>query len=371
MAWAAVAGAAISVVGGAMASKSSSGAASGAADKSAEASQYATDVQKQMYDQTRADQTPWREGGQSALYKLLNGMGISTPVGGYSSTPKETRAQIMDRLTPQYTSNASGNGANGLMNVYGRAVNNVLPSAQQAFLHRNDAPMWASNGSEDNSGQQVEGNLTQQGQNSSIDTNALNAAVDAEWAKQNNPAMSPAGDGFGDLAHKFTMADYQADPGYAFRVAEGQRALDNSAAARGGLQSGNALKAAARYGQDMGSQEYGNAYNRFNNDQTNQFNRLSSIAGVGQTANNSLASAGANFANQTGNYAMTNGANQGNALLSAGNARASGYSGLGKALGGVNWGGLGGSSGSSPGYSWGGTNGAEDFTNGWNSSNYG
>jgi hypothetical protein len=55
----------------------------------------------------------------------------------------------------------------------------------------------------------------------------------------------------------------EQDPGYAFRLAEGQKAIDRSAAAKGGLQSGAALKAAAEYGQSMGSQEYGNAYNRF------------------------------------------------------------------------------------------------------------
>ena len=61
---------------------------------------------------------------------------------------------------------------------------------------------------------------------------------------------------------KFGMGQFQQDPGYAFRLSEGQKALDRQAAARGGLISGGALKAAQRYGQDMGSQEYMNAFNR-------------------------------------------------------------------------------------------------------------
>ena len=58
---------------------------------------------------------------------------------------------------------------------------------------------------------------------------------------------------------KFGMEQFQQDPGYAFRLAEGQKALERSAAARGGLMSGAALKAATRYGQEMGSQEFQNA----------------------------------------------------------------------------------------------------------------
>jgi len=95
------------------------------------------------------------------------------------------------------------------------------------------------------------------------------------------------------------------DPSYKFRFGEGMKALDRQAAARGGLISGAALKAAQRYGQDFASQEFGNAYNR-----------LAGLAGIGQTSANTI---GAN----AGSY----GANVGNLMTSAGNARASGYVG--------------------------------------------
>ena len=52
------------------------------------------------------------------------------------------------------------------------------------------------------------------------------------------------------------------DPGYQFRMQEGMKAINASAAAKGGLQSGAALKAAQQYGQGLASQEYGNAYAR-------------------------------------------------------------------------------------------------------------
>jgi hypothetical protein len=115
-------------------------------------------------------------------------------------------------------------------------------------------------------------------------------------------------------AFKFGAGDYQADPGYAFRLSEGQKALDRQAAARGGLISGGALKAAQRYGQEMGSQEFQNAYNRaFTGYGTevareNQlYNRQAALAGIGQTATGQVAQAGQNYANTAGNL-ITGGA---------------------------------------------------------------
>jgi hypothetical protein len=106
---------------------------------------------------------------------------------------------------------------------------------------------------------------------------------------------------------KFGMNQFQADPGYAVRLSEGQKALDRSAAARGGLISGSALKAAQRYGQDMGSQEYQNAFNRYQAERTAQLQPLQSLAGVGQTTAQSLGAAGQNYAGAAGN-ALTGGA---------------------------------------------------------------
>jgi hypothetical protein len=120
----------------------------------------------------------------------------------------------------------------------------------------------------------------------------------------------------GKYARDFSMADYQADPGYAFRLGEGMKGLNATAAARGGLISGNALRAATQYGQEMGSQEYQNAYNRYQTNRSNQLNPLQSLMGAGQTATNTMGQAGQNYANQAGE-----------AYMGAGNARASGYVG--------------------------------------------
>jgi len=119
----------------------------------------------------------------------------------------------------------------------------------------------------------------------------------------------------------FGMNQFQQDPGYAFRLSEGMKALDRTAAARGGLLSGATLKGAQRYGQDLGSQEYQNAFNRYQIERNAQLNPLQSLAGLGQTATNTLTGAagqmGQNYATGYGNVA---------------NARASGYVGGANAL---------------------------------------
>jgi len=131
----------------------------------------------------------------------------------------------------------------------------------------------------------------------------------------------------------FEYSDMTADPGYSFRLSEGQKQIEQSAAAKGGLQSGSALKAAATYGQEMGSQEYGNAYNRYMQSRTQNYNQLASLAGLGQTANSATSTAGSNYANSVSNIATTNAANQGNSYLTAANSWNSAYQGIGNALG--------------------------------------
>ncbi len=132
-----------------------------------------------------------------------------------------------------------------------------------------------------------------------------------------------------DFQRDFTMADYQEDPGYQFRMAEGQKALERSAAAKGSLMSGGFMKGLTRYGQDVASQEYGNAYNRFNADRDRRFGRLSSLAGIGQTANNQVGQAGMNYANQVGNNMMGSANAQGAAGIAGANAWGGALSGIG------------------------------------------
>ena len=119
----------------------------------------------------------------------------------------------------------------------------------------------------------------------------------------------------------FSTDKFQTDPGYAFRLSEGMKALDRTAASRGGLLSGATLKGAQRYNQDLASQEYQNAYNRYNTDYNMRLAPLQTLAGYGQGATNNLAGA-------TSAY----GTNQADTLGNAGNIRASSYMGAADAL---------------------------------------
>lgn len=127
--------------------------------------------------------------------------------------------------------------------------------------------------------------------------------------------------GYGNLLRDFAAQDYQADPGYAFRLSEGLKALDRQAAARGGLISGGALKAAQRYGQDLASQEFQNAYNRYNQNRQMRYGMLTGQQAVGQQATGQQQQAAGNFGQQG---AAT--------LGDMGAARASGYVGSANAL---------------------------------------
>ncbi len=103
---------------------------------------------------------------------------------------------------------------------------------------------------------------------------------------------------------------FQASPGYEFRLGEGIKAAERSAAARGLLGSGGTLKAIQRYGEGLASSEY-----------ENYANRLSALAGIGQTATNATSAAGQSAANGISN-----------AFTNAGNARASAYANTGSAI---------------------------------------
>ena len=127
---------------------------------------------------------------------------------------------------------------------------------------------------------------------------------------------------YGQYAKDFSMADYQADPGYAFRLKAGTDALGHQAAARGGLISGQTLKGMQDYAQNSASQEYSNAYNRYQTNRSNQLNSLGNLMSSGQAA-----------ANQQGIQAGQYGTNATNTITNAGNVAGSAALGAATTLG--------------------------------------
>ena len=135
----------------------------------------------------------------------------------------------------------------------------------------------------------------------------------------------------GNLVRPFAESDFKTDPGYGFRVSEGLKALDRTAASRGGLLSGATLKGAERFNQDTASQEYQNAYNRYVGNQATQRNALAGLTGFAPTAaatmnagdvayGNQATNLASSTANAMGNADMSRASSYGNALAGAGSA---------------------------------------------------
>lgn len=304
-----------SIIGGAMGADASSDAARAqqrAADR-------ATEEQRRQYDQTREDMAPWRDTGGAALNRLAYMMGIGGygSGGGGQSQNWLTEAQIREQLTPQFTTQGSADGQSGGFGFMGNRPQYVT--------------VYDGTGNDQDIGRKV---LFSGGQTApQVDEAGLNAAVQKrlqEQQAQQQAAEAAArkaaesDSAFGSLLRRFTMDDYLEDPGYQFRLQQGEQAINRAAAAAGRYDSGRALKDLGEFNSGMASQEFGNAYNRWNNDQTNIFNRLSGVAGTGQQATNSLAQLGQNAA-----------ANIGNIQLQAGNAAAAGKIGSANAWGGA------------------------------------
>jgi len=277
--------------------------AQGAANTQAASAREAAALQKQMYDEQVARNQPYTQAGLAAQERLMRLMGLRMPAtSGVNGAPSvRSDAELRNALIGKYTG----------------------PTSTQIFSRRGGDETRTVGGQIDEAGLAAAIAAARQG-----DQNALgNYQLQQEQA-----AQASSDPDFGKYARDFSMADFQQDPGYAFRLSEGQKALDRQAAARGGLMSGAALKAAARYGQDMGSQEYGNAFNRYQVNRTNQLNPLGNLMASGQLAANNQGTAAANYGTNAGNLMMQGGQaiaagqlGQGNTFNNALNTMASSY----------------------------------------------
>jgi hypothetical protein len=289
--------AAASLIGSSM---QSSAASSAAAQQSAAADR-AAQLQKEMFEKQIGLQEPFRQAGMAGQNRLMELLGLRVPaqagVGGAPAMRSE--ADLRNALASQYTTPASTRTIGGRESEYTVDVPASINEAGLAAAIRNA-----------------------QAQDQ--------AALTAYQAQQAQAA--PSAD-FGKYARDFGMSDFQADPGYAFRLAEGQKALERTAAARGGLLSGAALKAATRYGQEAGSQEFTNAFNRYQTNRANQLNPLQSLANQAQTSANTMGSAAGQYGSNVGNLYLGQGEAQGNALLAGARSRGSAYQGIGELYG--------------------------------------
>lgn len=253
-------GAGASIVGGLMGSD----AASSAADAQANAANQATASQLQMFNTVNDQNAPYRQAGQTALNALLYGTGLGSKAST-TSMPSSAKPLTYAQWAAQNPSLA--NAQTPISNLYIRdyGVNSMglfKPTATSTNTQGQAAYNQYLNG-----------------------FNASNAA------NTTKTASGVPGVGYGDLTHQFNANDLGTNlsPSYNFMLSQGLGALQNSQAAQGGLVGGNALRGINDYAQNYASTGYQQAYNNYNANQTNIFNRLAGIAGMGQTANNTSA----------------------------------------------------------------------------------
>ena len=139
------------------------------------------------------------------------------------------------------------------------------------------------------------------------------------------------GQGSGYLTQQFGPEQFAAgiDPGYAFRLQQGQRQLAAQQNASGGLIGGNALTGMQDYTQGQASQEFGNAFNRFNTQRSNIYNTLASMAGLGQTSLGQTTAASTNAGGNIGGAISNVGSALGAGQVGQANAYSSGLQGAG------------------------------------------
>ena len=117
----------------------------------------------------------------------------------------------------------------------------------------------------------------------------------------------------GALGRQFTMTDFHQDPAYQWNVQNALNQIGQSNAVRGGALSGGAQKGMADYALQQGSNEYQNAYNRFTQNQQQNYNQLAGLSGMGLNATSGA-----------GNLGMANSQLMGNLLAQLGASRAAG-----------------------------------------------
>jgi hypothetical protein len=275
----------------------SSSAAGKAASTQAAAADRAAQLQNEQYLKGIELQEPFRQAGLQGQNRLLTYLGIGgTPQyddSAYNKALQEYNANLANLDPSKYTTGgtsggyvSSGGGESGDMGYY------TAPTG---------------------------GTFDQAGYDTA---RAGIVAPDREKFRLTSGDVNDPNFG------KYATAEYTPemfakgiDPGYQFRLKEGMQGLERSAASRGGLLSGSTLKGIQRYGQDMASQEFTNAFNRYQAERTGTLNPYQSMAGMGQSVANQVGNMGMNYANQAGE-----------AYQGAANARASGYVGGANAI---------------------------------------
>lgn len=321
-----VAGSMYAAKKGSDAAKSAANAQTSAADQQAQVAEKQLQMQWDMYQQSRADLYPTRWIGAAAANKMagLMGMGYIPPDTGVTTYggPPQDSALSGGSYQPgamvsggSYLTNAPGTGSSMTPDQYFSVLMKEAEQTGDVSKAKQFLADYKASGmadfdestyspfpmTTDPRNQWMQSYLGQQQQQQ----NSLAQGQQVQQAPVSAlSGMSP------EQARAQEMKSFYTSPGYEFRLSEGLRMEERSAAARGGLLSGATLKALQKRGEGLAASEYGDYWNR-----------LAAMANLGQTSSSQTGQLGASAASGMGSaYNALSGA-YGN----AGNARASSY----------------------------------------------
>jgi hypothetical protein len=173
----------------------------------------------------------------------------------------------------------------------------------------------------------------------------------AESELQYLEGLGPAGEGtkgYGSLNQPFNMTDFKTlTPQYGFNLQQGAQGTLNQSSSAQGAESGAALSSLQSYNQQFANNSFNTAFQNYQTQQNNVFNRLSTMAQTGESAASNQASGASTFAGGIGQSLTNTGTAIGAGIAGAGNSLGNsallgsllyGQNGLGGSVGGGNYG---------------------------------
>ena len=333
-----VAGAGISAGAQGTAANDQSQSADYAAQLQQEESQAALQFEEGEYGQSQSNLAPFLQSGEGALANLdyLTGVNPPTTTGATSGSPGAfTGAGVTGAVPNGATPQNTGNGPQPILNTN----NNIRPTVGNTLALTNGQGQPALPGS--SPGQPYTAGLGATPSSGTAATGTTNLGS----------LVNPANGAAGSLTQAYpggpfvapTAAQALAMPGEQAQLQLGEQAMQQSAAAGGNLLTGGTEQALDAYGQNLASTDYQNTYNdayntyasgynQFQNQQTNEYNRLASLAGVGQTSAQQLGTLGSSAASGISSNLLSTGSAIGGDIQNAGAANASGVLGTAGAI---------------------------------------
>lgn len=295
MGWADFANTALQVGASYYSSKQQADAAKSAGKTAAAGSDASTALQREIYNDQRNLNMPFYQGGLSAYdrYMRLMGLGGVPQSGGGAFSPQgSTTGQIGSATPTQWFGSAKG----------------VTPNQQLMASDPRYAAAWNEISAQQKAGygEGFNNNSTQKGW-----VDRLKAAYGAQPAPQ---SATPTASSQPALTQQQSFAAFRDTPGYQFGLDEGNKQVQTSAAARGGLYSGAAMKSLQKFGNDYADQQGYTPY----------MNRLAGLFGGAQTASGAVGNAGQNYANQAGANMQNAADSRATGIWRAGQAQADG-----------------------------------------------